>query len=234
MVTTRYPHHLWHVDMTVVPIGAGLWVPWLPFALPNVWPFSWKVAVVLDHFSRAVVAYGVYRKEPTADEICALLDRAILDAGRAPRHLVTDRGVQFRETYLTWCKRRRVRPRFGAVGKKGSIAIVERFIRSMKDECFRRIAVVPLGIVTMRRELGAYVEWYNLFRPHTALDGAVPHDRLARRGAAARAPAGFEVRARYPLGRGSRRKRRVRGLELVVDHFQGRAHLPVVTLRDAA
>lgn len=124
IVAARYPHHLWHADLTVVPTAAGFWVPWLPFSLPVVWPFAWTVAVVLDHHSRAVVACAVFRKQPTAAALCALLDRAILDAGRTPRHLVTDRGVQFQGEYLAWCKRRRVKPRFGAVGKKGSIAVI--------------------------------------------------------------------------------------------------------------
>ena len=34
-----------------------------------------------------------------------------------------------------------LRPRYGAVGRHGSIAIVERFIRAMKSECTSRILV---------------------------------------------------------------------------------------------
>lgn len=231
IVTARYAHHLWHVDLTVVPTAAGFWVPWVPFSLPIVWPFAWTVAVVLDHHSRAVVAHAVYRRQPSAEQICALLDRAILDAGRSPRHLVTDRGVQFREEYLAWCRRRRVRPRFGAVGKKGSIAVVERFIRSMKDECFRRTPV-PLEQSAIVRELDAYIGWYNIERTHTALAGATPSDCLHRRGRTFP----IETRPRYPLRRrGRKRRRRLRGtLELVIDHVGSRPHLPIVTLREAA
>jgi transposase InsO family protein len=47
------------------------------------------------------------------------------------------------EGFRGWCKRRGIWLRYGAVGKHGSIAIVERFIRSMKQECTRRL-VVPL------------------------------------------------------------------------------------------
>jgi len=50
------------------------------------------------------------------------------------------------------CKRRGIRPRFAAIGKHGSITVVERFIRSMKSECTRRI-VVPFRLNQMRREL---------------------------------------------------------------------------------
>ena len=53
VVTAKYPNHVWHVDLTAVPTGLGYWCPWLPFALPQYWPFCWWVAVVVDHFSRA-------------------------------------------------------------------------------------------------------------------------------------------------------------------------------------
>jgi hypothetical protein len=43
VVTAKYPNHVWHVDLTAVPI-AGFWVPWPPFTLPQVWPFCWWVA----------------------------------------------------------------------------------------------------------------------------------------------------------------------------------------------
>jgi hypothetical protein len=42
-VAARYPNHLWHVDLTVVPTSAGLWAPWLPFALPQCWPFCCRL-----------------------------------------------------------------------------------------------------------------------------------------------------------------------------------------------
>jgi len=54
----------------------------------------------------------------------------------------------------------------GAVGKHGSIAIVERFIRSMKHECTRRL-VVPLRREGTRREIAFYAERYNTHVPTT-------------------------------------------------------------------
>ena len=41
VVTANRPNHVWHVDLTAVPISAGFWAPWLPFALPQCWPFCW-------------------------------------------------------------------------------------------------------------------------------------------------------------------------------------------------
>ena len=34
-VIARYPNHVWSIDHTIVPLGAGLWVPWLSFCLPQ-------------------------------------------------------------------------------------------------------------------------------------------------------------------------------------------------------
>ncbi len=41
VVTAKRPNHVWHVDLTAVPTSVGFWAPWLPFALPQCWPFCW-------------------------------------------------------------------------------------------------------------------------------------------------------------------------------------------------
>src|SRR5690606_37257356 len=49
-VSARYPGHVWNIDITVVPLGGGLWCPVLPFSWPMLWPFCWHVAAIVDHF----------------------------------------------------------------------------------------------------------------------------------------------------------------------------------------
>ena len=61
VATAKYPNHVWHIDLTTVPTGAGFWAPWLPFALPQRWPFCWWLAVVIDHYSRRVMGALVHR-----------------------------------------------------------------------------------------------------------------------------------------------------------------------------
>ncbi len=148
VVTAKYPGHVWQVDLTVVPTGGGFCVPWLPFARPQ--------------------------RRPTSLQVCAFLDRAIKRAGSTPRHMITDKGKEFDcRPFKRWCRGRGIRPRFGAVGEHGSIAVIERVIRSMKSECARRV-LVPLRLDAMRHELGCYATWYNEHRPHTALGGCTP------------------------------------------------------------
>jgi hypothetical protein len=64
-VTAKYPGHTWHVDLTTVPTSSGFWVPWMPFALAQSWPFCWWIAVVVDHFSRLLVGFAVFFERPT-------------------------------------------------------------------------------------------------------------------------------------------------------------------------
>ncbi len=59
IVTARYANHVWHVDLTTVPTG-GFWTSWLPFALPQCWPFCYWIAVVIDHFSRRVLGVTAF------------------------------------------------------------------------------------------------------------------------------------------------------------------------------
>ena len=44
---------------------------------------------------------------------------------KSPRHLISDQGPLLNcDGYRKWCKRKNIKPRFGAVGNYGSIAII--------------------------------------------------------------------------------------------------------------
>ncbi len=233
-IKAKRPNHIWHVDLTVVPTTAGFWVPWMPFSKLQCWPFCWWVAVIIDQFSRRVTGFALFTKSPTSTDICRFLDRVTKRAGAKPKHIIADKGRQFFcATFKNWCRKRGFQPRYGAVGKHGSIAILERFIRSMKTECTRRI-LVPLGLDAMRDELGSYVTWYNRHRPHQALDGLTPAEMYRGSAPAGRA-VGFEPRPRWPAAcDGSRQPKRARLLHLIVRFVEGRRHLPIVELARAA
>jgi putative transposase len=227
------------VDLTTIPTASGFWVPWLPWALPQRWPFCWWVGVIVDHFSRRIMGIAVFKKNPTSIAVRQMLGRAIREAGFAPSHLITDQGTQFTDGgFRRWCRRRGIRQRFGAVQKYGSISVIERLMRTMKSEALRRI-LVPLDRRSFRREVRLFVTWYNEHRPHSALETATPDevyfDRLPR----SRNPR-FEPRRRWPRGSPCAdpcapvRGRRGQRLRLVVTHLAGRRHLPVVELKKAA
>jgi transposase InsO family protein len=197
------------------------------------------VAVVVDHVSRAVIGLAVFRGPPSAIEIQAAISEAIRRVGRPPKYIITDQGTQFRGgSWRRYCRDRAIRPRFGAVGKHGSIGIVERLIRAMKGECTTRM-LVPLNLATMRHELGLYAAWYNEHRPSQALAGRTPrevYDGLRPANAKPR----IESRRDWPRDSScASPQTAVRGergatVTVVISYVEGRRHLPVVELREAA
>jgi putative transposase len=239
VVTAKRINHVWHVDLTVVPTSAGLWASWLPFALPQCWPFCWWVGVVIDHFSRRAMGFAIFAKGPTSVAVRSFLGRAVARAGGGPKYIISDQGKQFDcGGFEDWCDRKGIQPRFGAVGQHGSIAVVERFIQTVKNEATRRI-LVPLRPTDFRLELSLFFAWYNEHRPHMTLVGWTPDEVYHRRRPANRSPR-FEPRGRWPRpARCALPQTLVRGqpgveLELLVTYHGGRKHLPVVTLRRAA
>ena len=169
---------------------------------------------------------------PTSARVSAFLGRAIKKAGSKPKYIITDQGREFCGPFKSWCGSRGIRPRVGAVGKHGSICVVERFIRSMKTECTRRI-LVSFRLDQMRRELAFYASWYNEHRPHMGLEGRTPEEVSHGLPAAADAPR-FETRARWPRGIGKRKGRAGGRLTLDLRYVGNRRHLPVVELKRAA
>jgi len=187
-VAARRPNHVWNLDLTTVPIGFGFWVPWLPLALPQRRPFCWWVAVVVDHYSRRGMGFEVFTKQPSSAAVQRLLDTAVRMARTAPKYLITDHGRQFTaKTFRRWCRRHAVGQRFGAVGKYGSLAVVERFIKTLKVEGTRRM-LVPFDRDIMRSELGLFIRWYNHDRPHGRLHSATPDEVYHRKRPASMAP----------------------------------------------
>src|SRR6266571_5341168 len=152
IVTARHPNRLWHVDLTTVPTALGFWTSWVPFALPQVWPFCWWVGVVIDHCSRRTMGFAIYRGQPSAKAVRRFLEQLIAEVGQPPRYLVSDQGRQFvAREFRRWCRRRGIRQRFGAIGQYGSLAVIERCIRTIKNECTRRLILIPYRLAAMQR-----------------------------------------------------------------------------------
>jgi transposase InsO family protein len=236
-VTAKHPGHTWHIDLTTVPTRQGFWVPWLPFALRQTWPFAYCVFSIVDHFSRKCVLSKAFRKSPTTKAITETLDLAIALCGKAPKYIISDQGTQFRENYELWCDSQQIKPRFGALGQHGSIAVLERFNRTLKDELIRRI-LVPLRLSDFNDELIRYVVWYNEHRPHQWLHGRTPNEVYESRFPARDGPR-IEPRPKYPSkardgNQTSTLAQRATNLQVVVTYLDDRRHLPIISLKQAA
>jgi hypothetical protein len=154
--------------------------------------------------------------------------------------LITDSGAQFTcNAFQPWCEKHGIQHRKGAVGQTGSIAVCERFIRTLKDGCTRALSVVPLLQRSFRRELTLFFNWYNQERPHTTLRGATPNEVYFDQRPACQLPR-FEPRPHWPRGSPCAKPQTlVNGqpgvdLELKVQFAARRRHLPRVTLNRTA
>jgi transposase InsO family protein len=155
----KAPNHIWMTDITTIPSLFRLW--------------TFKLVVVLDVFSRFPLAFRVFSKEPSSDQIASLVERSARRYG-APRHFVTDRGSQFTGSpFVELLRRLGVRQRFGAVGRKGSIAIIERLWRTLKELLDIRF-LPPLSLAHLEDRVDRALFYYATLRPHQGLGGATP------------------------------------------------------------
>jgi transposase InsO family protein len=238
-VTAKRPNHVWHVDLTAVPISGGFWTTWLPFALPQCRPFCWWVAIVIDHYSRRVMGFAVFDDHPTSLGVRAFLGSTISRLEATPKYIICDKGSQFWcDGFKSWCRCRQIKPRFGAIGKHGSIAVIERFIRTLKQEGVRRM-LVPMRRDGFRNELKLFIDWYNQQRPNTALAGCTPNEVYHGDRPANRRPR-IEPRRRWPRrSRCAAPQTLIAGqpgarIDMTIQFDGGRRHLPVVSLKRAA
>jgi transposase InsO family protein len=235
-IVSKYPSHTWHADLTVVPISGGFWTNWLPNAISQRWPVCWWVLNVIDHYSRR---FALFKCRPSSEKVTTALTRIMFGERIRPKHLIVDEGPEFKCEHFEnlWCKVLNILPRFGAVGKSGSIAVVERFHRTIK-EILRQITI-PEDQTHFEQELRFIVDWYNGFRPHDTLGGKTPNEIYFSRPPADEQPR-IEPRQRWP--RGSPCAKPAVGIKGVpgdpvireIDCFHGRRHLPVIRARRAA
>ena len=169
-----------------------------------------------------------------------MLGWTVRQTGGAPKYIVCDKESIFDcDAFRSWVKRQGIKPpRYGAVGKHGSIAVVERLILTIKNECTRRI-VVPMRRAGFLRELHWFTLWYNEHRPHMTLDGATPDEVYFHLRPAHRQPR-IEPRNDWPRRSPYAKPRTLiagqPGDRFGVDISQlgRRRHLPIVLLKRAA
>ncbi len=238
-IVAKYPNHTVHADLTAVPISGGFWTNWFPFALSRCWPVCWWQLNVVDHFSRRALGFAVFKSDPTSEEVTAAFDRIFEQNQAKPKHIIVDHGSQFDCDHFKayWHKRTQNSPRFGAVGKHGSIAVVERFHRTFKE--LMRRTIIPEEQSEYEREAQLIIDWYNEHRPHMTLEGKTPNEVYYSRPAANEQPR-FELRERWPVDSPCAKPQvEVDGdpgdaIVLELDCLEGRRHLPIIRSRRAA
>ena len=151
--------HVWSIDTTRV-------LCW------GLWPI--QVLVDIDHFSRKVMCVAPL-EGPNAGWIVEALEQAMRKHG-APKHIISDQAPVFvGDAFAELLKQWNIRPRFGAVGKSGSIAVTERVIKTLKYEWLRCVPIIK-GFDHLAFLCTEFEHWYNVWRPHMTLKGLRPDD----------------------------------------------------------
>ena len=185
------------------------------------------------------MGFAVFKTRPTSEEVTAALDAIIEREQAKPKHLIVDQGSEFNCEHFEekWCDDQGILPRFGAVGKHGSIAVVERFHRTFKE--ILRLTTIPESRPEFEREVQCIVDWYNEHRPHNTLKGRTPNEVYFSRPPANEQPR-HEPRERWPCGSPCATPQvDIDGapgdpIVLEIDCLAGRRHLPIIHARRAA
>lgn len=130
------------------------------------------LAVVLDLFSRRVIAWSVaptIRRELVLD--------AVLMAVRArrPRHTLihSDQGSQFgSDAWRRFCLTNRLEPSMSRKGNCWDNAVVEAFFASLKKERIKKLIYKNRDLATA--DITEYIAFYNRTRRHSHLGGLSP------------------------------------------------------------
>lgn len=163
-IVARYPHHVWSMDLTRV-------YRW------GLWPTS--VLVAIDHFSRKVTTARASLRGSGVWVSSAM--RSAFEGCGVPRHIITDKESVFTcEEFENALSGWGVCHRFGAVGQHGSISVTERVVRTLKHEWLKRAPLIG-GMDHLDTLLGGFETYYNEWRPHMTLGGAMPETAWAGR-----------------------------------------------------
>ncbi len=139
-----YPNHVWSVDTTEVRC----------WGLRTI-----QVLVAIDHFSRKVVCVAPL-EGPNPRWIIEALEQAMRKHG-APKHIISDQASVFvGDVFVELLSQWNIKPRFGAVGKSGSIAATERVIKTLKYEWLRCVPLIK-GFDHLTLLCTEFESWYN-------------------------------------------------------------------------
>ncbi len=130
-------------------------------------------------YSALVRQWRLFDSEPSAEEMASVLDEAVARARRyhpdlSLQRFVTDKGAcftasEFQETVA----RHGIKARFGAVGRHGSVAFIERLWWGLKDLLYLRLDRRLLREDPEPR-IGLGLFYYSVLKLHQGLGGATP------------------------------------------------------------
>lgn len=134
------------------------------------------VYTLIDTYSR--LAYVEYHQQLLQKYSFEMVMRAQAVLGFKFNMIQTDNGPEFKDGFQTRLGGADVDLRHSRVRKPNDNAHIERFNRTIQDECFSG-KKFPCE-QTIRRELRAYLDYYNNHRLHLSLDLLTPTQFVAK------------------------------------------------------
>lgn len=129
------------------------------------------VYTLLDVCSRW--AYAMPSWQINTHESLRFVDRVQPLAPFAFQTLQSDHGSEFSKWFTKRISERGLAHRHSRVRQPNDNAHLERFNRTLQDECLRRI---PRNLKSWQNEIPEYLLWYNEQRPHLGLEMKTPND----------------------------------------------------------
>ncbi len=135
-------------------------------------PVRYSVLVVMDLKTRHVEVAGIVREayEKWMLQVLRNLTDAVDGFLLGKTHLIMDRDPVFTVGVRGMLRRAGAEPVRLPRRSPNLNAFIERFIRSIKEDCLDR--VIPLGEAHLRELIGEYMVHYHVERPHQGLGGA--------------------------------------------------------------
>jgi putative transposase len=159
-LTVTRPEHVWCADITYIPVRRG---------------FLYLVAI-MDWATRHVLAWRLSNTMDAGFCIEAL-NEALAEYGR-PEIFNTDQGSQFTSLEFTGVlKQAQIAISMDGRGRCLDNVFIERLWRSLKYEAIYLHEMTD-GFAA-ERVIGAWIEFHNTERPHSALDGRTPAQAYA-------------------------------------------------------
>lgn len=163
------PHEHWHTDISYVKIEKVFYY----------------LICVLDGYSRYILSWGL---RPSMDEtdVGVVQQKAVeLFPGNKTRY-ITDNGKQFvGKEFRKFIRHHGLTHVTTSPGYPQSNGKIERFHKSIKDECLNRKALT--GRAHAESLIKSYVDHYNSERLHSAIGYVAPVDKLEGRDGAIKA-----------------------------------------------
>lgn len=129
---------------------------------------------LLDVYSRW--AYAIPSLHINTHCSLSFVDQARETASFSFQTLQSDHGSEFSKWFTKRITERGMAHRHSRVRTPNDNAHLERWNRTVQDECIARI---PRDLRIWRKELPEYLKYYNTERPHMGLDMKTPQEKLA-------------------------------------------------------